>query len=86
MAMQTEPKMSVRVMYRNNWFGGDGWTYFPVDVQISIKCPACGGDRGMPKPHHFCEDGDWMTVDAWENPCGHKDLYADVLREAGYKR
>ena len=77
---------TVRVMYRNNWFGGDGWTYFPVTVEISNKCQVCGGERGHPRPYHFCEDGEWMTVDIWDNPCGHKDFYPDILKEAGYKR
>jgi hypothetical protein len=83
---QTQEQMKVRVMYRNNWFGGDGWTYYPVDVVISANCPVCGQRRGTPTPRNFCEDGEWVVVDVWKNPCGHKDLYPDVLREAGYRR
>jgi len=74
----------VRVMYRNNWFGGDGWTYYPVTVTISAFCPVCRQPRGEPHPYHFCEDGEWFTVDCWENPCGHADLYKNCLIESGY--
>lgn len=78
--------MNVRVMYRNNWFGGDGWTYYPVTVEIGDACPKCGGPRGRPYPHRFCDDGEWFDVNTWDNPCGHLDLYRDVLVEAGYCR
>jgi hypothetical protein len=77
-------KMTVKVMYRNNWFGGDGWTYYPVEVEISKTCPVCGGPRGEPGWYNFCEDGEWYSVNTWQNPCGHVDHYADVLIEAGY--
>lgn len=74
--------MTVTVMYRNNWFGGDGWTYYPHTVTISARCPVCGARRGDPYPYRFCEDGAWLTVQKWENPCGHLDTYHAVLREA----
>lgn len=76
--------MNVTVMYRNNWFGGDGWTYYPISIEIKDICPICGGKRGKPFPYRFCEDGEWFAVDRWENPCGHIDLYKDVLIESGY--
>jgi hypothetical protein len=78
--------MKVKVMYRNSWFGGDGWTFYPVTVEIADTCPQCGGPRGEPAPNHFRECGEWYTVDTWENPCGHMDRYPDVLREAGFAR
>ena len=74
--------MKVTVMYRNNWFGGDGWTYYPVTIEISGNCPICGQLRGKPYPYNFCEDGEWSTVDRWDNPCGHIDKYGDCIREA----
>ncbi|NJR73306.1 MAG: hypothetical protein HC773_05620 [Scytonema sp. CRU_2_7] len=26
--------MKVSIMYRNSWFGGEGWTYYPTTVDI----------------------------------------------------
>ena len=74
--------MKVTVMYRNNWFGGDGWIYYPKTIKINDTCPICGLLRGKPKSYRFHEDGNWFTVDIWENPCGHLDTYAECLREA----
>lgn len=74
--------MRVTIMYRNNYEGGDGWTYYPKVVTISDTCPVCGGKRGTPKGHNFCEDGEWFNVDIWDNPCGHIDKYKDVYFEA----
>lgn len=74
--------MTVRIMYRNNWFGGDGWTYYPVTVEISDYCPVCGAVSGKPQRNNYCEDGEWYSVDNWENPCGHIDRYRLVYLEA----
>lgn len=74
--------MTVIIMFRNHYTGGDGWTYYPMRVNISDNCPVCGGKRGQPKPHHFCEDGEWFTVDKWENDCGHIDKYKDCYFES----
>jgi len=68
-------------MYRNNWFGGDGWTFYPVKIEIADNCPVCGAKRGDPHPRSYCEDGEWYTVDNWENPCGHIDTYQMAYRE-----
>ncbi|MEW2631585.1 hypothetical protein AB0903_07990 [Streptomyces sp. NPDC048389] len=75
-------RMTVRVCDR-----GDGRAYvgvFIVTVTISTLCPVCGGPRGWDRvrPHRFCEDGEWLSVDKWDNPCGHLDTYAAVLRES----
>jgi hypothetical protein len=51
-------------------------------VTISALCPRCGGRRGEPFGHNFCDDGEWSWVQRWNNPCGHVDMYADVIREA----
>lgn len=74
--------MKVTVMYRNNWFGGDGWTYYPMQIEIADRCPICGGFRGEAFPHNFHECGEWLTIDRWQNPCGHVDTYKACLIEA----
>ncbi len=84
--MQTLETMTVRVIDRaaeakawgNNGFAG------PVikTVEISTACPTCGERRGKPFNHNFHEDGGWYSVDRWNNPCGHVDMYSAVLEEA----
>lgn len=71
--------MTVRVIDHGT---GPGYTY-PVirTIAIGAYCPKCGGRRGEPRPHNFCEDGGWLTCDRWTNPCGHLDLYRDLLAE-----
>jgi hypothetical protein len=68
--------MTVTVMFR------DGWTRYPVAVEIAGTCPVCGGPRGEPRGHNFYEDGDTFHVNVWDNPCGHVDRYPDVIAEA----
>lgn len=53
-----------------------------VSVDIADTCPVCGGPRGKPKSRQFCDDGQFYSVDCWENPCGHVDKYDAVIREA----
>jgi hypothetical protein len=74
--------MKVTIMYRNTFDGGDGWTYFPATIEIGDFCPECGKPRGKPYPYRFHEDGEWFTVDRWDNPCGHKDTYEDAWKES----
>lgn len=62
---------------------GSRWSVELSTVTIPDACPACGGPRGEPTEHQFFEDGVTFTVDRWVNPCGHVDLYQDVLKEAG---
>ena len=72
--------MTVRVIDR-----GKSRSYTGVTVRtvtIPATCPTCGGPRGEPRNHNQCEDGDWLSVDVWKNPCGHVDSYTDVLAEA----
>jgi hypothetical protein len=69
-------------MYRNNWFGGDGWTFYPVTVDIKDTCPICGGKRGKPKENRYYECGQSYYLHNWDNPCGHVDMYKDVYIEA----
>ena len=72
--------MTVTVVDRSLW--GRGPYPLIITVTIADTCPTCGGPRGAPQPHRFHEDGDWYTVDVWQNPCGHVDMYDDVLAEA----
>jgi len=74
--------MTVRVCNR-----GDGPGYSGVQiatVTVSTRCPLCGGPRGFDtvRNHNFAEDGEYLSVDRWRNPCGHADMYEAVLREA----
>ncbi|MBE8233009.1 MAG: hypothetical protein HAW67_04680 [Endozoicomonadaceae bacterium] len=79
-----EFKQSMRatIMYRNSYDGGDGWTFYPMTVNISTCCPQCGEPRGSTTTRRFCEDGEWFDVDTWENACGHVDRYHDVYQES----
>lgn len=73
--------MRVTIMYRNNYDGGDGWTYYPMTIEIGDNCPHCGGPRGEPRYHRQCEDGEWFDLQVWSNPCGHVDFYQSVYEE-----
>lgn len=50
-------------------------------IDIADTCPACGGPRGEPNMERQCEYDEWFDVSRWSNPCGHLDLYAEVLKE-----
>lgn len=73
---------TVRVCDRGTGPGYSGVAI--VTVTVRALCPRCGGPRGFDTiaPHRFHEDGDWYTVDRWQNRCGHVDSYCAVLREA----
>jgi hypothetical protein len=71
--------MQVTVVDRR---GSDGWRFEIKTIQIADTCPKCGGPRGTPTLRPYCEDGYHYGVDNWVNPCGHQDLYADVLNES----
>ncbi|MFE6551647.1 hypothetical protein ACFVHS_25050 [Streptomyces sp. NPDC057746] len=51
-------------------------------VDISARCQRCGGPRGRLRRHHFRKDDRHLVCDRWDNCCGHKDMYPDVLAEA----
>lgn len=74
--------MKVTIMYRNSFEGGDGWTFYPREIEISDWCPQCGIRRGIPYPKQYCEDGEFYTVHNWDNPCGHVDSYKEVYLES----
>ncbi|MFJ4627088.1 hypothetical protein [Streptomyces sp. NPDC088847] len=75
-------RMTVRVPHY-----GDGPGYSGVGivtVSIAPHCPCCGGPRGWDRVRTdpFVRDGATLVRDRWSNPCGHKDMYIDVLAEA----
>ncbi|ONF62273.1 hypothetical protein AVR91_0238580 [Amycolatopsis keratiniphila subsp. keratiniphila] len=77
----TEQTMSVRVIDRSGW--GTSAPYPAIRrVEISRCCPTCGGQRGEPRNHNFYEDGQHLSCDVWDNPCGHVDMHEAVLAEA----
>lgn len=56
----------------------------PVTVKATISafCPRCGMRRGAPRGLNSCADGANYWVEIWDNPCGHLDIYPDVIKEA----
>ncbi|MGV2914627.1 hypothetical protein [Streptomyces alfalfae] len=55
-----------------------------LTVSVLPYCPACGGPRGWDRirPVELRLREETVSVDRWDNPCGHGDVYADVLVEA----
>jgi hypothetical protein len=53
-------------------------------VTIRATCRVCGAPRGWNTVEAFrLPVGDTeLVVDRWSNPCGHEDVYGDVLEEA----
>lgn len=51
-------------------------------VTVPATCPRCGGPRGDVREQRQHDDGEWVSVSRWENPCGHVDGYRAVLAEA----
>lgn len=58
-----------------------GWIRRIVRVTVPWTCLECGEPRGEPYNLNMAEDGDYFSVDVWDNPCGHIDKYNDVLAE-----
>jgi hypothetical protein len=50
-------------------------------LEIPDNCPVCGEPRGKAKPISMTEDGDSTWISSWQNPCGHVDKYADLIKE-----
>jgi hypothetical protein len=78
------PMMSVAVRDRSK---EPKWGHGPVRpvirvITIPATCPQCGGPRGTPRGLNQYEDGESYWVEVWKNPCGHVDMYDDVIREA----
>lgn len=74
--------MRVQVVDRSGW-GKPGGRYPDIKtIEISDRCPVCGGPRGTPEPHTWYEDGETHCCSKWNNPCGHVDNYPAILEEA----
>jgi hypothetical protein len=85
--MGSIPDFVVQVPDRAATWGRTGPAVLVRTLIISPRCPQCGEPRGEPYLHSFYEDGDWYVVSRWDNPCGHRDLYEEVLIEGNaYKR
>ena len=82
--VQNPQTMKVRVRDRSAEAPWGSGLVQPVvrTVEISTKCPTCGGERGKPRNLNQVDDGEYYSVDVWDNPCGHVDMYADVVKEA----
>lgn len=77
--------MKVRVVDREamrRLWGTPSYRVIIREVEISDRCPVCGGPRGEPEGHNFVEGGQGHPVHKWSNPCGHVDKYSAVLEEA----
>ena len=65
-----------------NW-GRSSFIRLPIKtVEMADTCPVCGGPRGEPRGFNFYESGETYWVNVWDNRCGHRDSYRDVLKEA----
>lgn len=55
-----------------------------LTVSVRPFCQTCGGPRGWNTVHpvEMPIHNVAVAVDRWANPCGHDDVYADVLEEA----
>lgn len=49
-----------------------------MTAQLEWRCLTCGGPRGEPYKGQSFDGSARMTVDRWDNPCGHVESYADV--------
>lgn len=58
----------------------EGMPFNLMTVEIDDKCPKCGEMRGKPYKTHSYDGSRRLTVDGWNNPCGHIDKYSE-LRE-----
>lgn len=79
-----DPRMTVRV--RDNaaetraWGRGRGGVITRV-VTVGTRCLRCGGPRGEVRGQNSCDDGEYYHVHKWANPCGHIEMYDDVVAE-----
>jgi hypothetical protein len=58
-----------------------GWA--STRVSLLWECPQCGGPRGDVRKGISYDGSRRLTVDQWDNPCGHVDLYRAIRKEAG---
>jgi hypothetical protein len=81
MTTPTNTTRTVRVIDRSTW--GTSAPY-PLIRAVTVKwtCQQCNGPRGEPREKPFYENDSALVCDVWINPCGHVDMYPDVLEEA----
>lgn len=60
----------------------EGFEYWVRKVRISKYCKRCGGERGKPYKTRSYDGSRFVCCDGWQNPCGHVDLYKDVVEES----
>lgn len=82
----SEPRQTMTVRVRDR-AAESAWGSGPLNpvvrqVTIPATCPRCGGPRGAARNLNQCDDGAYYSVDVWDNPCGHVDMYAAVVKEA----
>ena len=77
-------KVTVRDRSAESAWGSGPINPCVVTVEIADNCPVpgCGAKRGEPRHLRQCDDGAWYSVQVWDNPCGHVDMYEAVVREA----
>ncbi len=64
------------------WGSGGLYTVVTETVKISADCRVCGRPRGERQGLNQADDGNYYWVQTWVNPCGHQDMYADVMFES----
>lgn len=55
---------------------------YAVTVEISDKCPVCGGPRGEVFETVSYDGSRRLYCQGWRNDCGHVDTYSSVRKEA----
>jgi len=50
-------------------------------IELPWVCPRCGGPRGEPEVGLAYTGSQRMQVHEWANPCGHVDMYENLLAE-----
>ena len=60
----------------------EGNQFWVRDIRISKYCPKCGAERGKPYKTRSYDGSRFVGCEGWRNPCGHIDLYRDVVEES----
>ena len=59
----------------------EGMGFNAVEVTLVWRCPVCDGPRGPVVPGLSYDGSRALSVDTWDNPCGHVDKYSAVRDE-----
>lgn len=54
----------------------------PLTLKLKWQCPVCDGSRGVAYFSKVMLDDKKISVNVWQNPCGHCDQYDVVAKEA----